>query len=281
MLEFIKIVKLELFKIFSKWRTYIGFIAIGVLVPLVHTAMYLEGNSYIELVTQTLRNTFNLNGHLLNGYMITQIVLTSLIAQVPLLISIVTGDLLAGEATSGTYRLILSRPVSRLKIVSAKYLAALIYTAAMISWLAFLSLGLGVWIFGTGDLIVVRSSITFIAANDVMWRYMIAFAYAYLSMSVVATISFTFSAFVENSIGPIMSTMALIIVFSIIGILDVNVFHAIKPYLFTTHMTAWRLLFDSPVDIEAIKSAAYVLLAHIVVLSSFTFWTFNRKDVLS
>ena len=34
------LIQIELYKIFKKWRTYIGFIAIGVLVPIIHIAMY-------------------------------------------------------------------------------------------------------------------------------------------------------------------------------------------------------------------------------------------------
>ena len=40
----IALVQIELYKIFKKWRTYIGFIAIGVLVPIIHTAMVFEAS---------------------------------------------------------------------------------------------------------------------------------------------------------------------------------------------------------------------------------------------
>ena len=36
------LVGIELYKIFKKWRTYIGFIAIGVLVSILHTAMVFD-----------------------------------------------------------------------------------------------------------------------------------------------------------------------------------------------------------------------------------------------
>ena len=205
----------------------------------------------------------------------------SLYFHIPLLITLVTGDLLAGEATSGTYRLLLTKPISRIKIVIAKYIAALSYTGLLILWLAICSLGLGIIVFGTGDLIVVQSGITVIKSNDVLWRFIASFGLAFLSMSLVATISFLFSVFVENSIGPIVSTMALIIVFSIINVLDISFFKYIKPYLFTNYLPAWKLMFDMPLEFSEIYKAIGVLLAHIFVLSGFTFWWFTKKDILS
>ena len=50
----------------------------------------------------------------------TYILLNSLIIHIPILICLVTGDAIAGEASSGTLRLILQRPFSRNQIYLAK-----------------------------------------------------------------------------------------------------------------------------------------------------------------
>lgn len=52
------ILHIELIKIFSKWRSYIGFIAVGILVPIIQVAMYSEGEQYFALFTQSLRQMF-------------------------------------------------------------------------------------------------------------------------------------------------------------------------------------------------------------------------------
>src|SRR5574339_132104 len=152
------LVKIELLKIFRKWRTYIGFIAIGILVPLLHLAMYLEGEESINFVTRGLRDSFVLVGNLLNGYWISYIILNALTIHIPFLITLVAGDLLAGEATAGTYRILVTRPVSRMQIVSSKFLAGTIYTSSLVLWLAFMSLVIGLIIFGSGELIVAGSN---------------------------------------------------------------------------------------------------------------------------
>ncbi|MCL4279518.1 MAG: ABC transporter permease, partial [Ignavibacteriaceae bacterium] len=166
------LVKIELLKIFRKWRTYIGFIAIGILVPLLHLAMYLEGQESIDFVTRNLRDSFILVGNLLNGYWISYIILNALTIHIPFLITLVAGDLLAGEATAGTYRLLVIRPISRLQIVTSKFLASLIYTSVLILFLSFMSLVIGLIIFGSGELIVTGSNaIIIFEKSDVLWRF--------------------------------------------------------------------------------------------------------------
>ncbi|GAB5465416.1 MAG: hypothetical protein Kapaf2KO_08520 [Candidatus Kapaibacteriales bacterium] len=277
----LNVVRLELLKIFSKWRTYIGFIAVGVLVPLIHAAMYIEGQTYIDFITSSLEDIFNFEGELLNGYVVARIILQTLYINIPLLITLVAGDLLAGEATSGTYRLLLVRPVSRWNIVVGKYIAGLVYVFLLVAFLAILTLGLGLMIHGTGDMLVVGEKITIIEEADVPWRFWWAFGLAFIAMWTVYSITFMFSAVVENAIGPIFSTMAIIIVFSIIGVLGIGFLADISPYLFTTHMISWRLLFDLEVDFSMVWESISILMIHTVVLTGATFYYFSKKDVLS
>ncbi|MEJ2618216.1 MAG: hypothetical protein P8Z35_24885, partial [Ignavibacteriaceae bacterium] len=171
---------------------------------------------------------------------------------------------------------------SRIKLVTSKFSAGLLYTYSLIFWLALISLGLGIIIFGTGELIVLKSSqIIIFAKNDVLWRFILAFLFASLSMSVVTALAFLFSSLVENAIGPIISTMAVIIVFIIISAIEINIFQTIKPYLFTTYMSSWRLFFDDKINYQEIINSCLILLAHIVVFFGTAAWIFQKKDILS
>ncbi len=278
----IKLIRIELYKIFKKWRTYIGFLAIAVLIPVIQIAMLIEGEKSLNFMTRNLQQSFIFVGNLLNGYLITYLILGSLYIHIPFLIALVAGDLLAGEATSGTYRILITRPVSRIKLVSSKFTAGLLYTYSLIFWLALISLGLGIIIFGTGELIVLKSSqIIIFAKNDVFWRFILAFLFASLSMSVVTALAFLFSSLVENAIGPIISTMAVIIVFIIISAIEINIFQTIKPYLFTTYMSSWKLFFDDKINYNEIIKSSLILLAHIIVFFGAAAFIFKRKDILS
>jgi len=276
------LVRIELLKIFRKWRTYIGFIAIGVLVPLLHLAMYLEGQNSIDYVTRGLRDSFILVGNLLNGYWISYLILNALIIHIPFLITLVAGDLMAGEATAGTYRILVTRPVSRIQIVTSKYVAGLIYTSFLIFWLALMSLVVGIIVFGSGELIVAGSqAIIIFEKSDILWRFVLAYGFAILSMTVVCSLAILFSSLVENAIGPIVSTMAVIIIFIILSNFDVAILKEIKPYLFTSYMLNWREFFNDPLDFSEITKSILILAGHIIIFFSATAYIFKKKDILS
>ncbi|WP_337865453.1 ABC transporter permease subunit [Ignavibacterium sp.] len=278
----ITLVNIELYKIFKKWRTYIGFIAIGILVPIIHIAMVFEGKDTINFMTRNIQQSFVFVGNLLNTYLISYIVLTSLTVHIPFLITLVAGDLLAGEATAGTYRLMLTRPVTREKFVTAKFIAGVVYTNLLILWLALMSLFVGYFIFGVGELLIIRGDMVIIfEQKDVLWRFLLAYGFASLGMTVVASLAYLFSSLVENAIGPIVSTMAVIIVFVIISAINVDLLQSIRPYLFTNYISSWQLFFDDPIDLQEILKSAGVLVLHIALFFGATLIIFKRKDILT
>jgi ABC-2 type transport system permease protein len=275
------LLRFELFKIFCKPRTYIGFAAIAVLVPLIQIALYIDGQTYIEFSLQNLKEAFDFQGELLNGYLASYIILATLYVHIPFLIALVSGDLLAGEAASGTLRLLVTRPISRIRLVLIKFAAAMTYTAALILFMALASLVLGVIIMGTGDLIVIRNTIYVFSESDVLWRLLSAFGFGLVAMWCVASLSFMFSSFASNSIGPIILTMTVIISFIVISAIDLSVFRVIKPFLFTTYMGSWKLFFEEPLDLQDIWISTGVLGLHILVFLAITIINFKRKDILS
>jgi ABC-2 type transport system permease protein len=272
----------EFIKILSKPRTYLGVGALTMLIGIIIFAMKADGKSIISFVTSSFEQTLTFNGEVLNGNLIAFIILQMLIVHIPLLVALVTGDLISGEAAMGTIRMLATKPISRTKIVLSKFIAGAIYTLFLTIWLGILALFVSRQIFGTGDLIVLNSDgLVILQEADILWRYGLGFCVAFLSLLTVSTLSITLSAFAENSIGPIVSTMSIIILFTIIGSLDVTVFDQIKPYLFTTHMASWRSFFEDPVPFSAIRQSIIVLLTHNIVLVAIAVYKFNKKDITS
>jgi ABC-2 type transport system permease protein len=271
----------EALKTFLKWRSYIGFIAIAVVVPLVEIALKLEGGSMVRAMTRNLARDFLLLGNLFNAYFVTMFIMNGLWVHIPFLISLVAGDQLAGEGTGGTFRLLLTRPPSRSYILFCKYLVTLLYTTLLVVFLAVLAIGLGIFLFGTGDLLVPGKGLTVIAASEVPWRYCVAFLLAIWSMWCVATLAFLFSSLVENSIGPIIGSMAVIIVFIVISNIPVSLFATIKPFLFTTYFNVWQHAMEQPVPWGKIWSSVASLGAFSVSFYLATWYYFVKKDILS
>lgn len=272
----------ELLKIATKIRSYIGIGALTLLILIVLFAMKADGKSYVGFVTASFEQTLSFNGKILNGNLIAFIILQMLIVHVPLLIALVTGDLISGEEATGSIRMLVTKPISRTGIVLSKWFAATIYTFIMTLWLGFLSLFVAKWMFGTGDLIVLNSEgLLVLPESDLAWRFGLSLLIAFLALWTVATLSMAFSAFAKNSVGPIVSTMSVIILFTIIGTLDVSVFDSIKPFMFTTHMAAWRSVFEDPFPTSTIVESVVVLMLHILVLLGITLYRFNKKDITS
>lgn len=276
------VLRIELFKIFRRPRTYIAFVAIAAIILLIQLALFLDGGTYIGFMLVSLRDAFDVQGNIVNGYLVCYFILQTLLIHVPLLIALVGGDMIAGEANMGTLRLLISKPVSRTSLILSKFMASTVYTLMLLVWMAFLSLALSMLVFGVDDLMILKSEqIVVIKSSDVLWRYFAAFGFAAIAMTTVAALSFMFSLFAENSIGPIVATMCVVIVFTILTTMDLPLFNAVKPYLFTSHMLGWKGFFDDPVHSGSIFRSALILLIHIAGFLTATLLIFRKKDVLS
>lgn len=275
------LIKIELYKVFTRKRSYIGFIAIIVIILIAQAAMLWEGESMHNFITSNLQDSFYMQGNLVNGYLMTYLVLNFLWVHVPLLVVIVTGDLFSGEAHAGTFRLILTRPVSKTKLVTVKFIAAYVYTFALMFLFALISLGLGLLLFGKGDLMVIFTSINIIPEADLMWRFVASFIYGLIGMLAIASLSLLFSAMANNSLGPILITMAVIIFFTMITSFNFEVFNFIKPFLLTNYLDSWQMLFAYKVELKRLLFDGLILIVHSVIFYIITVLYFRQKDILT
>jgi ABC-2 type transport system permease protein len=276
------LLRIELYKIFKRPRTYISFIAIAAIVLMIQLAFYADGEAYVQFMLQSLADTFAVEGRILNGYLICFIILQTLLIHVPLLIALVAGDAIAGEANMGTLRLLISKPVARSSLIFSKFIASTVYTLLLLIWMAILALVVSIIVFGTSDLMIFKSDqIIVLPEADILWRYFAAFGFAAIAMTTVASLALLLSLFAENSIGPIVATMSIIIVFTILSTMDLPLFNALKPYIFTSHMLGWKGFFDDPVYYPGVLRSAAILLVHIIVFVISAIFVFKRRDVLS
>ena len=271
----------EILKTSFKWRSYISFLAIAAVVPLVEIALKLQGTNMERGMMRGLSQDFLLLGNIVNGYFVTQMIMNALWIHVPFLVTLGAGDQLAGEATAGTFRLLLTRPASRSRILLAKYTTTLLYALALVAFMAVLTVGLGVVLFGTGDLLIFGRTFVVVAESEALWRIGVAFALATWGMWTVASLAFLFSSLVENGIGPLIGTMAVIIVFYIVSNVPADLFTAIKPYLFTSYLDLWQKMFEDPIPWNEVLHSVYVLGAFSIGFYAVTWYIFLRKDILS
>lgn len=290
------ILQIELFKIFKRPRTYIPFVAIAAMVLIIQIGLKFDGKSYLELMMSSLSDSFYVPYDIImNGYLVAFVILNTLLIQVPLLVALVAGDIIAGEANMGTLRLLAARPVSRTQLMLVKFGASVVYTVLLLVWMAILALFLSMLLFGTNDMLIARNNVMEqIQRSDVLWRYISAFGYATVALTTVAALAFLLSVFAENSIGPIVSTISIVIVLTILSEMRIPLYdNTLKPWLFTSHMLAWKGFFYSqsngegaaiPGTVEnlpAIMRSLAVLLAYIAGFVTAAIWAFRKRDILS
>ena len=294
------LLQIELFKISKRPRTYIAFAAISAIVLIFQFAFKADGQSYMNLMLQNVQDSFELDrSKAINGYFMCYIILNTLLIQVPILVALIAGDAISGEANMGTLRLMLTKPVSRTRILLVKFAASFIFTIMLLLWMAVMALFLSMLIFGVDDMLIFRvkgeeSQILQIAQDDILWRYFAAFGYAAVALTVIAALALLLSIFAENSIGPIIATVCIVIICTIVSNINVPIIDKnVKPWLFTSYLVGWKGFFyigtnedgqPVPGSLEnwaAIRNSLYILFAHIVILLGMSVMVFRRKDILS
>ena len=294
------LLQIELFKISKRPRTYIAFAAIFSIVLIFQIAFKADGSSYMNLMLQNIQDNFELDkSKAINGYFMCYIILNTLLVQVPILIALISADAISGEANMGTLRLMLTKTYNRTEILLAKFIASFIFTIFLLIIMAALALFLSLAIFGVDDMLIFRvngdeSQILQIAKDDVLWRYLAAFGYAAISLTVISSLGILLSIFAENSIGPIVTTVCIVLLFTIISNMNVPFIDKnVSPWLFTSYLVGWKGFFyintnDEGIPIKgsienwpAIRSSLCILIAHIGVFISLAIYSFNKKDILS
>jgi ABC-2 type transport system permease protein len=293
---FLTILRIELFKIFKRPRTFIAFGAIALIILLVQFALKVNGKDFIQLYTDSQADTFEIPYEkILNGYFVCVAVLHMILLHVPLLVALIAGDMISGEANLGTLRLLVSKPVTRTQLILAKFSASTLYVLLLLMWMALFALLGSMLLFGTEDLVVFKENDLHIMKQaDVLWRFFAAFIFAALALTTIAAMALMFSTIAENSLGPIVATVCVVIVFTIIQQLKVPVFEeTINPWSFTTHMLGWKGFFYVEKNAEgatiagsienpsALLRSGLVLIGYIILFLLISIRYFKRKDILS
>jgi ABC-2 type transport system permease protein len=294
------LLQIELFKISKRPRTYIAFAAIAAIVFIFQFAFKADGQSYMNLMLQSVKDSFEFERtKAINGYFMCYIILNTLLVQLPILVALIAADSISGEANMGTLRLLITKPISRTQLIIVKFAAATIFTILLLVWMAITSLFFSLFIFGADDMLIFRSKgdesqILLISQDDVMWRYLAAFAYATVALTVIVALSLFLSIFADNSIGPIIATVCIVLVCTIISNINVPIIDKnVRPFLFTSYLVGWKGFFyiattDDGIPIKgsienwsAIRNSLSILLLHIGVLLGASVFVFRKKDILS
>src|SRR5215469_15302533 len=272
----------ELWKLFGKKRTYIGsgafFLAqsIGILL------FQFGQGPYRELVRDIERSGLSAD-HFVTNLTVASFLLVPIgYFLLPLYVALVGGDMVAKEAEDGTLRMILSRPISRLRLLFLKWMAGAVFSLVLV-----LSLGLFGAIFAraffpSGGLFVVMPMERFFSSFDgaTAWE---RFAAVHLFMTVEAvtlmTLAFMFSCF---NIKPAAATILAISVFFLSMILhDMPYFREMREWFMVHHLYVWTHFFRSNVHWWRVGQSLSILAGYNLTFLIIGCTAFQQRDIKS
>ena len=271
----------EFIKVLNKKRTYIGFILLFILVPLIILAIG-DGAEYLESqIYGQLRDSFMIVGTLTNGYLSTYLIIGILITQMPFLSTIVASEIFSREYSDGTFRMYLTRPISRSKVLLSKLIIVSIYTILLMFFFVFYTLLVSYLFLGSGDLAVFHKGLLFLSEDDIIWRFFLAYIVSTTVMLTTSFLCLMLSTMSKNSVTPIIITISVVFIGSIISFIPLQMFENINPYLFTGYLDLFLSSFHDPVPWNTIFISFGVCTFWSLFFLIIAFIIFNRKEILS
>jgi ABC-2 type transport system permease protein len=195
----------------------------------------------------------------------------------PLGTSLLSGESIAAEASNGTLRYLLVRPVTRSRLVLQKYLAVMAQVAIAVALVIAVGLVSGVIAFGFGPMPTL-SGATIGAAGGVL-RILAAGCYVVLGVAGLAAIGVFISTLTDAGMGAAAATLAIGIASQVLD--SLSTLEAVHPYLPTHGWLAFADLFRSPVAWGAMSRGAVLYLAYALVFLTAALFAFGRRDVHS
>ena len=270
----------EFIKVINKKRTYISFALITVLIPFIVLAVKNGGGALERTMYGQLGDSFIFVGSLINGNLSTYIIIAILISHMPFLSTIVASEIVSGEYSKGTFRMYLTRPVSRNLVLLSKLIVVILYTTLMMLYFVFYTLFISRIILGNGDLVVFHEGLLVLDPSDVMWRFALCFWLSNILMLTVSFLCFMLSTFSRNSVTPIIVTISIVFIGTAIAFIPIELFEKINPYLFTGYIDLFLTAFHDPLPTNLFINEYLVCGIWSALFISISFYYFNKCDIL-
>ena len=213
-----------------------------------------------------------------NGVFLSFLALTIMLTLVlPLVVAVVSGESLAGEANTGTLRYLLAVPAGRARLLSVKYLAVVVFALVACLLVAASALIMGVALFPVGPVTLLSG--TTVPLSDGLLRLLFVVLYVTAAMATLGAIGLAVSSLTEHPIAAIATVMILAVSSEVAD--NIPQFAAVGPYL-PTH---WWLSFDSilrtPIDTTELSHGLLSFAVYVVIFGSIAWARFTSADITS
>jgi ABC-2 type transport system permease protein len=260
----------ELRKLVSQKRTYLGF-GLAVLLPLIFVVSQLVRGHPPRGAGSIFADEIFQSG------LATPVLMLTFLAPffLPLIASLVAGDIVAAEDNNGTLKTILTRSVDRGQVFAAKALAAMTYgtVAVFLSAAVATVAGVGAWGFHS----VRTFSDTVVSAPKALLLVGAANAFFLVPLLTVVCIGVLLSTVTRNSAASIVGTLGVTLVLAIVS--QIPGLEGLHPYLLTTQYFAWQGLLRTPTDWTPILHSLWVCALYAGPALVAAYLVFLRRDV--
>ena len=195
----------------------------------------------------------------------------------PVAVSIIGGDAIAGEAALGTLRYLLARPVGRTRLLASKLAVTIVFIFLAVAIVAGVAFATGATLFGVKPLPTVSGGT--IAAQDATWRTIVTVIYVGASMLGVAAFALFFSTITDSPLAAALGALAVLVTFQVLDLLDAAA--ALHPYLPTHYWLAFVDLFRNPALWRDVVRGFAVQGVYIGILLTAAWANFASKDIKS
>lgn len=245
MIQFLRQLGWELFRLFARRRTYIGFglfLAVEVLFYILWTRERSTARmeTFIERVAGGFDEYFSA---LTLAFLM--VAFTMLLLGV-VFVSLISGDILAKETEDGNLRLLLARPVSRFRLLLLKFLSCQIYTTTLFLFVGVSALVVGIIGQGWGGNMLVWTPelprVVLFGWEEGLIRYFFAiFGFSLIYLPVTG-IAFFLGCFRMKPATATIVTVAICVADRVLSSIPLPAFDPYREYFITSRMDAWLLL---------------------------------------
>ena len=271
-------IRVEWIRQVRRMRTWACIAALAAVPVIVAVSSYVNPprERRFEINLYTILTSSGINVGLISLVIMSQFFLVVVVAAF-------SGESISGEATWGTLRYLLVRPVSRARLVLAKLTVA--YVLTLIAIVAIVGAGLiaGTIAFGWHDATAIEQTRFFplpvsVPAGEAILRLLLASGYIALTMLAVVAIGIFLSAMTDSTAAAVVSTVVVVVASRVLS--AVPSLGSITPFLPTRYWDEWNSLFMGQPTHDMWKGVASALV-FTVLFTVIALWRFGKKDILS
>jgi ABC-2 type transport system permease protein len=214
-----------------------------------------------------------------NGVFLALVVLflTETLLLLPLAIAVVTGDAIAGEASHGTLRGLLTVPAGRTRLLAVKYAAVIVFSIAACLLVTVLALVMGLVLFHTGPVTLLSG--TTVSLGSGVLRVLAVAAYTAIAMMSLGAIGLAASTLTTHPVGAIAGLLVLVVASEICD--QLPSLSAIHSYLPTHWWLSWDGLFRAPMDLSGVASGMISYAIYAAIFGAIAWARLTSSDVTS